>query len=945
HTTTLPTYPFQHERYWLDPVDRAGGEAAADPADAAFWEAVEHGDLGSLTESLGVADEELRGVVPALSAWRRRRREQSAVESWRYHVTWKRHTPPGSRLSGTWLVVAQDGDSRAEAVAAALDSAGAAAAVVLPVAPGADRAGRAALAELLGGYEDAAGVVSLLAAHSSAHPQEPSVPAGLAATVHLLQALGDAGTAAPLWCLTSGAVSVSDGDPLSDAAQAMVWGLGRTAALEHPQRWGGLIDVPAELDAESAALLTGVLAGDGVEDQVALRDAGAYVRRLARSAPEPVRAPWKPRGTALITGGTGALGGHLARWLAERGAERVVLTSRRGPEADGMTELADELAAAGTELTVLACDVADRAAVAALLAELSADGHEIRSVFHAAGVATLDPLADLGVADLGQVLGAKVLGAESLVDLLDPEVLDRLVLFSSISGVWGVGDHAAYAAANAYLDALAVRARAGGLPVTSIAWGPWAGGGMIPEALQDTLRRRGVPVIEPATALGGLRLLLDHDETAPVLAEVDWERFASVFATERPTRLFEEIAEARGAVPEPESSPLAQRLAALSAEDRERELLGMVRSEVARVLGHSAPEQIDPGRAFKDIGFDSLTAVELRNKLGSATGLRLPTTLVFDHPNPLALAAHLVREFTGELDAPAEAAATSAAAAAAADDPIAVVGMGCRFPGGLRSPEELWQFVVDGRDATSPLPADRGWNLAALHHPDPDHPGTSYVREGGFLDGAADFDAGFFGISPREAIAMDPQQRLLLETSWEAIERAGIDPTSLRGSRAGVFVGALDGGYGDRLGGDAGLEGYLVTGGAGSVTSGRVSYLLGLEGPAVTLDTACSSSLVAMHLAAQSLRQGECSLALAGGVAMMSTPDPLISFSRQRGLAPDGRCKPFAAAADGFALSEGVGVLVLERLSDARANGHQVLAVLKGSAVNQDGASNGLTAP
>ncbi|WP_278194279.1 type I polyketide synthase [Streptomyces sp. AN091965] len=959
----LPTYPFQRDHYWmLAPDQDADGDAArdVDEVESRFWEAVEREDLEQLTSTLVDVDEtSLSVVLPGLASWRRQRRERSTIDSWRYRVTWKPQAGglPVPALEGRWLVVVPESAGDHPWTPGVVDALTQAGAEAEELRLAAQELTREALAFRLREFAGAgfAGVVSLLGFEESAHAEHAGVPAALAGTVALVQALGDAGVDAPLWAVTRGAVSTGRNDRAESPAQAQLWGLGRVVALEHPVRWGGLIDLPSAYDARGASRFTSILTGLGDEDQLAVRDTGVFVRRFAHAPLDGPAVEWAPRGTALITGGTGAIGGHVARWLARAGVEHLVLTSRRGPDAPGASELQAKLEELGAEVTVAACDVADREAVVRLLDELAAEGHTIRSVFHAAGVSPSYPLADMSAADIAEVFGAKTAGAAHLDELLDSEGLDAFVLFSSNSGVWGGGGQGAYAAANAYLDALAEARRARGLPATSVAWGAWGGSGMAAEEqAEEHLRRRGVTAMAPERAVAALAQAVAHGETFLAVADVDWERFAPSFTSVRPSPFIGDLPEVRRALAEPETaapagakgagSEWAERLAGLAEREQERRLLDLVRGHAAAVLGYAGPEAVEPGRAFRELGFDSLTAVEVRNRIATATGLKLPTTLVFDYPTSAVLAGHLRTQLVGESEA---APVVARRAAEADDDPIAIVSMSCRYPGGATSPEALWRLVAEGTDAISVFPTDRGWDPDGLFQPEQSgSDDTSFAAQGGFLYDVSEFDAGLFGISPREALAMDPQQRLLLETSWELFERAGIAPSALHGSSTGVFVGACSQGWSAGLAhAPEGVEGYLMTGDATSVISGRLSYSFGLEGPAVTVDTACSSSLVALHLAAQALRQGECDMALAGGVTVMVSPAAFLEFSRQRGLAGDGRCKPFAEAADGTGWGEGVGLLLLERLSDARRNGHEVLGVVRGSAVNQDGASNGLTAP
>ncbi|WP_328336474.1 type I polyketide synthase [Streptomyces violaceus] len=947
----LPTYPFQHQRYWLDANDRPAVEA--DPVDSAFWAAIEAGDTDALADDLQLKASVLDEVLPALSSWRRRRRDRSVVDGWRYRLGWDRIDTTGT-LSGTWLIAAAtDSGPLAEAVATGLTERGA---QIVRIEVDTENTDRETLAAALPD-QSFSGIVSLLALDARPHPVHTTWSRGTIGTVTLVQALGDAGIEAPLWAVTSGGVAVADPAELTDVSQHVMWGIGTVLALDHPRTWGGLVDLPSgtdEPDPHTLDLLCAALSGADEEDQLAVRPDGLHARRMHRAPLDgtPAPKPWTPRGTVLITGGTGGTGAHVARRLAELGAEHLVLTSRRGPDTPGAGELRTELEAHGARVTITACDIADRDTVAALLDAVPAE-LPLTAVLHLAGAPqTESSLSGLTVEQFAEMGRAKIAGARHLDELLGDRDLDAFVLFSSGATAWGSNGLTSYAGANAYLDALAYHRRARGLTATSIAWGAWAGGGMVDASMAGEFAKLGLLLMEPHLGVAALVQAVEHDETHVVVAGIDWTRFAPAFTLSRPRPLLRGLPEVTELLvgstedrPDTDASALRAELLELSPAEQEHLLVSLVRTEAGAVLGHTDAEGVEEDRAFKEIGFDSVTAVELRNRLNAATQLRLPATLVFDYPNPRALADHLRAELVGD-DAAEALPAVAPSPSPAADDPIAIVSMGCRLPGGVTSPEDLWTLLAEGRDALVDFPADRGWDLDGLLSDDPDAPGTTYVRKGGFLHGVADFDAGFFGINPREALAMDPQQRLLLETSWEVLERAGIDPMSLRGKDVGVFTGMGAQDYTPRLGGGAeGTEGYALTGSAGSVASGRVSYVLGLEGPALTIDTACSSSLVAMHSAMQALRNGECSLALAGGVAVMSSPGVFVEFSRQRGLAPDGRCKAFAEGADGTGWAEGVGVVLLERLSDARRNGHEVLALVRGSAVNQDGASNGLTAP
>ncbi|MET9499746.1 SDR family NAD(P)-dependent oxidoreductase, partial [Streptomyces sp. NPDC006552] len=669
-------YAFQRSRYWLD-VPKV--QVSADRVEEEFWRSVEEGDLDALAGSLGVR-EGLEAVVPALATWRTTRRERETLDSWAYRVVWRPFATPGSGagLGGDWLLVVpegRDGDDLTARTRRVLEQSGAG--VVPVVVP--EQADRVVLAELLdAAVLDAgggpAGVLSLLALDDEPDKRSPGVSKGLLASMALSQALTDAGVRAGLWTLTRGAVTVDAGDGQApNAEQAAVWGLLRVAALDDPERAGGLVDLPADGAADVLSHLPALLTGGtapgapGGESEFALRagPTGVRVRRMVRSplggAGLARPSGWQPRGTVLVTGGTGALGAHVARDLAREGAEHLVLTSRRGPDAPGAEALERELTGLGCRVTIAACDVADRDALAALLDGLPAEP-ALTAVVHTAGaVDQARPLTEVEAGEAVDLMHAKVVGAQNLHELLAGHPLDAFVLFSSGAGVWGNGGQAPYAAANAHLDALAERRRAAGLPATSVAWGAWAGGGMVDAEVGEQLLRRGVPAMEPRLAARALREAVTADDATVVVADIRWDRFVPAYCAHGHRPLLDEIpdvqafaaaqaaqqtedAAARAADGAPAVSGPRAELTALPPAKRRRRLAELIRTHVSAVLGSGPGEAVKPGQAFRDMGFDSLTALELRNRLGAALGTRLSATLVFDHPTPNALADHLGAE-------------------------------------------------------------------------------------------------------------------------------------------------------------------------------------------------------------------------------------------------------------------------------------------------------------
>lgn len=978
----LPGYPFERRQYWYrDNRERPSQQQHLDGPRTEAVRLLEDGRVEELAALLDGANTDQRtlDVLTRLAAQHNQQRTVRSIINDRYEIRWEKSPNTVSAVSAersgeecTWVLIGGSSQA-AQPLIDALTARGQRYRIFeLPSSDADEEQLTAALRAMKA--DDAQNakkppILHIAALYPDGAPSMQSLMRMqhqiLAGTRRMFRAAIAAELRDPIWLVTRGAQRVSDADIVSPE-QSCLWGFGRAASLELPQLWGGLADL-AEGSVDEWGLLIDrvVTAQDSTsrEDQIALRDKIIHVPRLVRRMGQPNAAPLelRPDATYLVTGGLGAIGLEFAGYLAAHGAKHVVLISRRAP-GDNVQQRIDALAEHhGCEFRVVAGDVADAHDVARLLATMQAELPPLAGIVHAAGEIGTTPLGDLNDAEIDRVFAGKVWGAWYLSEAVTGLQLDFFISTSSIASIWGGYGQTAYSAANAFLDGLAWHLRERGIPGISVNFGPWSAGMADAEA-RARLDQRGVQTLSPADALAGVADLVaaasargsTQGPVQGVVARIDWTRFLPLYQQAGRRAFLSELERETPAHltagPSSENlsgkSRLVELLAGAPVQQRKKLLTDYLRDTVAEVTRVDATE-IREDAGFFDLGMDSLMAVELRGRIEQGVGKEIPITLVMDHPRLSDVADYLLGEVLELSDPEAGTSRHTPAAvmSARADEPIAIIAVSCRFPG-APDPEAFWDVLSGGVDAIREIPEDR-FDIDEFYDPDPDTPGKTYTRFGGFLDGIDSFDPEFFGISPREAVWIEPQQRLMLETAWEGLERAGYAPSALRGSRTGIFVGVAANEYAHLLSSESidKIEPHFITGNALNAISGRVAFGLGLEGPAVAVDTACSSALVAVHQACQALHSGDCDLALAGGVNVLLSPVTIIAASRARMLSPVGRCKTFDASADGYVRSEGCGILVLKRMSDAVRDGDRVCATILSSAVNQDGASSGLTVP
>ncbi|OBK41726.1 polyketide synthase [Mycobacterium sp. 1245111.1] len=954
----LPTYPFQHRQYWFRDNREMPTQQSHVSSTSETVRLLEDGKIEELATLLGGAgdDGQTISVLTKLAAQHNQQRKNRSITDARYEFRWDKLDAAASdpTESATWLLIGDNGDAVAPLIEALTERGQKHRIIDLP-ASDADEQELATTLRAAAEESAALRIVAFSAVESDTVPSQRSLARVqqqvLAGTRRLFRAAAAAEMRAPIWVVTRGGQRVTDTDTVSPE-QTALWGFGRAASLELPHLWGGLADLAEGTADEWSRVVNQAAAEPRREDQVAVRGHDVYVPRLVRRTAQPSAAPLALRddATYLVTGGLGSIGLEIAGYLASGGAKHLVLTSRRSP-SDAAQKRIDALTEQhGSDIRVVTADVADADDVSRLLSTIKADLPPLAGIVHAAGEIDTTPLADLTDAEVDRVFAGKVWGAWHLSEAAPELKLDFFVTTSSIASVWGGYGQTAYGAANAFLDGLTWRLREQGVAAVGANFGPWSAG-MADAESRAKLAKRGIKTLSPADALAGLADLIsvsrEHGAASGVVARIDWAKFLPLYQNSGRRAFLAELEREVPAAVAPVTTAsgkteLVERLTNAPVQQRRKLMSDFLRDAVADVT-RVDPSEIREDAGFFDLGMDSLMAVELRRRIEQNVGKEIPATLAMDHPRLSDTVDYLLSDvlaLTEQKSGPAVATAV-----ARSDEPIAIIAVSCRFPG-APNPEAFWDLLSGGVNAIREVPEDR-FDIDEFYDPDPDSPGKTYTRFGGFLDGIDGFDPEFFGISPREAVWIEPQQRLMLETVWEGLERAGYSPAALRGSRTGVFAGVAANEYAHLLSAESidKIEPYFITGNALNAISGRVAFALGFEGPAVAVDTACSSSLVAVHQAVQALHSGDCDLALAGGVNVLLSPVTVVAASRARMLSPVGQCKTFDASADGYVRSEGCGILVLKRLSDAQRDGDRIAAVIPGSAVNQDGASSGLTVP
>ncbi|MEM1252988.1 MAG: SDR family NAD(P)-dependent oxidoreductase [Cyanobacteria bacterium P01_H01_bin.21] len=979
---SLPTYPFQRQRYW---VESSQPQSAVLGKPTQVTELLNQGDITELSQLVAQQHETSSPTetLEQLVRVHQRQLASQSVQDLMYTVEWiaADALPVEMENSHHWLVFATS-ERLGQEVIEQLDRHGQTSTLVQiledeqlqenvhantalnPDSPSAfeplwhqlnqSKTSNVAGILWLSSLDEVSSEVSSV--ELTASPLFSAVNKQCVRLLYLMQSLVQQSelSQTKLWVATQNGVAL--GSALPAVEQAPLRGMSRIFGLEHPQQWGGLIDLDSESSiVHKSQVLTGEVLTNRTEDQVAYRNNNRYVARLVSRQPVlNASVSIDPEGSYLISGGLGGLGLTVAQWLVEQGARQLILLSRRGADTSAKQAAVAHLDSMGVRVKVAAVDVSDATALGEILADLSAPFSSIRGVVHAAGLdGGLHPIGSLAPTVLEQTLAPKVQGSWNLHQQSLDWDIDFFINFSSIAAVWGSGYQAHYGAANEFQNLLSEYRRHQGLPSLTINWSAINGVGMMTNAdpaHMTKLSDIGITPLEVPHMTAALAVLLGSQVRQCVVADIDWQKLNSVYQVGRPRRLLQELLAPE--VVEAQSvgqSEWLRELQLLSASEQREILKRTVQEEVAQVLGLGAEALPDVQVGFFELGMDSLMAVELRSRLSQRVGIPLSSTVAFDFPNIERLSEYLANELL-ELTSETNADPRTPLPLPGLDEPIAIVGMGCRFPGGVESPEDFWQLLSSGRDAHSEIPSDR-WDVESYYDPDPEAPGKMLTRSGHFVKDVEQFDPAFFGISPREAVAMDPQHRLLLEVSWEALERAGQPHERLSESVVGIFVGNDGHDYEQLLQEhcqampESPLVPYVGVGSHISSAAGRLAYTLGFTGPTITLDTACSSSLVAVHQACNSLRLGECEMALAGGVKLHLTPAGYIGTSRARMLSPDGHCKTFDASADGYGRGEGCGLVVLKRLQDAERAGDEILALIRGSAVNQDGPSSGLTVP